>query len=353
MPFQNNKAFAQLLTETGLSIENNQPFVLYRKPKEQEVIGIFQSNDGLNLAIDFTESGFVFAPFDDNQDAVLIRPDKMITSNFEVEAARNSSSIEMSNEGKETHLKLVEAGIGEIKKGNLEKVVLARRIEVTHSKNPDEMFTDLLRSYPNAFCYWFFHPKVGMWCGGTPETLVKIKGNELRTMSLAATLPIDGSNPPNWGTKEIEEQRMVSDYIQKRLADKMDTLEIGQAESIKAGKLWHLKSEIKGLILTGTNLKEIVAALHPTPAVCGIPVESAKAFIAKNENYERTFYTGFLGELNLDSGREIALYVNLRCMELKDQSAAIFVGGGITIASDPEKEWIETQNKSRTMLNIL
>lgn len=353
MPSPNKKTFSELINKSGLHIEQELPFVLYRKPKEQQVIGIFQSDSKLNSVVDFKESGFVFAPFDSTEDAFLIRPDEVIVSSLQRNSELVASDFNETAEGKETHIKLVDNGIKEIIKGNLQKVVLSRVIEVAYSKNPEDIFTNLLNNYPNAFCYLFYHPKVGMWCGATPETLVKVKEKQLKTMSLAATLPIGNAEKPIWGSKEIEEQQMVSDYIQKRLANKMDSLEVGKAETIKAGKLWHLKSEIAGRISNKTDLKEILEALHPTPAVCGIPVETAKNFILQQENYKRTFYTGFLGELNLGTQTETSLYVNLRCMELKETMAAIFVGGGITLASNPEREWVETQNKSRTMLNIL
>ncbi|WP_422861208.1 chorismate-binding protein [Flagellimonas sp. W118] len=353
MPSLNKKTFSELINKSGLHIEQKLPFVLYRKPKEQQVIGIFQSDGELNSVVDFKESGFVFAPFDSKEDAFLIRPDEVIVSSFQRNGEIGASNFNETSEGKEAHIKLVENGIKEIIKGNLQKVVLSRVIEVPYSKNPKEIFTSLLNNYPNAFCYLFYHPKVGMWCGATPETLLQVKEQQLKTMSLAATLPISNAEKPIWGSKEIEEQQMVSDYIQKRLANKMDSLEVGKAETIKAGKLWHLKSEITGHLSNKTDLREILEALHPTPAVCGIPVEAAKNFITKNENYKRTFYTGFLGELNLGTQTETSLYVNLRCMELKEKKAAIFVGGGITLASNPDREWVETQNKSRTMLNIL
>ncbi|WP_223826543.1 chorismate-binding protein [Flagellimonas sp. S3867] len=353
MPSPNNKTFTELLNKASFGIEQGQAFVLYRKPMEHQIIGIFQSDARLNSTIDFTESGFVFAPFDFDEDAILIRPDEVLISSFEAEFGNQTSKIKVSEDGKEAHLELVKSGIEEIKKGNLQKVVLSRTITIARAKSHDAIFRDLLKSYPNAFCYLFYHPKVGMWCGATPETLVQIKARKLRTMSLAATLPIDDGNQPNWGSKEIEEQQMVSDYIQKRLGPKMDALKVANAESFKAGKLWHLKSEITGTISAAINLKDVVKALHPTPAVCGIPVESAQTFITQQENYKRTFYTGFLGELNLWTQNELSLYVNLRCMELNANKASIFAGGGITLASEPEREWIETQNKSRTMLNIL
>ena len=112
--------------------------------------------------------------------------------------------------------------------------------------------------------------------------------------------------------------------------------------------------------------------MHPTPAVCGLPKGSAKQFILKHEAYNREFYTGFLGELNCEttiaprSGRRnienrayaitrnsTQLYVNLRCMQLKNQQAIIYVGGGITESSNAESEWEETVSKSLVIKSVL
>jgi len=95
--------------------------------------------------------------------------------------------------------------------------------------------------------------------------------------------------------------------------------------------------------------------LHPTPAVCGLPKNEAKSFILENENYDRKYYTGFLGELNSDVNgiNTSSLYVNLRCMEIAKDEAIIYVGGGITKDSIPEKEWEETVRKTATMKKVL
>jgi isochorismate synthase len=95
----------------------------------------------------------------------------------------------------------------------------------------------------------------------------------------------------------------------------------------------------------------VIQLLHPTPAVCGLPKEQSKAFILENENYDRTFYTGFLGELNMENKTD--LFVNLRCMEICESQANLFMGCGITKDSIPEKEWEESINKSFTMKRVL
>ncbi len=353
MHYPENKGLEEILERAGACLEKGLPFAIYRKPKQQELFAVFQLNDELKSSRDFTEKGFVFAPFNSEDKVVLIQPDEVWKGEFHSEKYEVTNNISLDESGKEAHLALVENGIKEIEKGRLLKVVLSRKIEVSITKSPVKIFKTLLNTYPNAFGYLFYHPKVGTWCGATPETLVKVKNKELSTMSLAATLPYIKNENPKWGSKEIEEQQMVSEYIGDRLAHAMERLEIDKAESVRAGNLWHLRSEVRGNMLPNLKVKEVIGALHPTPAVCGIPTREAQQFIQANENYKRTFYTGFLGELNLSSQGELSLFVNLRCMQLEDGKASIFVGGGITEASDPESEWIETQNKSKTMLGIL
>ena len=120
----------------------------------------------------------------------------------------------------------------------------------------------------------------------------------------------------------------------------------------------HLRTKVSGSLKHSASLKELIGVLHPTPAVCGLPREASRSFILKNEVYERRFYTGFLGELNVQyeksSTPKTVLFVNLRCMKINDNySASLFIGGGITEDSNAEKEWEETISKSKTMKCVL
>ncbi|NAY91150.1 isochorismate synthase [Muricauda sp. JGD-17] len=353
MHYPEHNPLGKFFNKMATSFEKGLPFSCYRKPGEKEIRSIYQHNDALNRAVTFKERGFVFAPFDLEKGAVLVQPDDVQTISLDTLATPAKEKVHEGESGKLQHINLVEQGISEIRKGHLEKVVLSRRISVERSKGPIDIFYTLLSLYPQAFCYLFYHPKVGTWCGATPETLVQISNNTMKTMSLAATMPYQEHKEPEWGSKEIEEQQLVSDYIRVKLQPLMEKLKVGDAKSTRAGNLWHLKSKVKGTLLPETDIGEIITSLHPTPAVCGIPVSAANTFIKKHEGYDRGFYTGFLGELNLEKEKEISLFVNLRCMELHPNSAFIFVGGGITAASDPESEWTETQNKSLTMFNVL
>ena len=135
----------------------------------------------------------------------------------------------------------------------------------------------------------------------------------------------------------------------------------------------HLKTSISAFINEAeVPLENVIKALHPTPAVCGLPKKTAHDFILCNEGYSRNYYTGFLGEINLKIEKKRAtsrrnienlaygtikkhthLFVNLRCMEIDAQGAQLYVGGGVTSSSDPEAEWEETVHKLSTVARVL
>jgi isochorismate synthase len=362
------------------------PFVVYRKPEAGMATAFLQQHKEVFSVEDFTEAGFVFAPFDDQEQAILIpeaASEKIIFNVSEIDDQKGeiaeAFNSEASEAEKQRHISLVKKGLLELNSQELQKVVLSRKEMVRlNDADPFKLFKDLLSSYQSAFVYLWYHPQVGMWLGATPETLLKTEGNRFKTMALAGTQSFRGTLEVNWGEKERQEQQYVTDEILARLEGLVEDLKTSEVHSSRAGNLLHLRTEISGRIpfkTGGSNsagLKNIITALHPTPAVCGLPKEKAKKFILSEEGYDREFYTGFLGELNLQSSRsrsgnrrnvenlayrtvkkETALFVNLRCMKLLDKAAQLFIGGGITKESDPAAEWEETVNKSQTMKKVL
>jgi isochorismate synthase len=128
---------------------------------------------------------------------------------------------------------------------------------------------------------------------------------------------------------------------------------VSSPKTQKAGSLYHIKTQIKGVFDNKqTTLAQITSVLHPTPAVCGSPRDTAFSIIQQLEGYDREFYTGFLGPLDTKINTA-QIYVNLRCMKISPTKATLFVGGGITLDSNPEQEWQETKNKMATMLSVL
>ena len=363
-----------ILDRVDRQLSNSLPVVAYRKPNEKAVRVVLQNNSDLHYVEDYLESGFVFAPFDSRDPAVLIKRHEIFQSDLDEGSISLTPVVPNGGDKgleRENYLAAINKGITTIASGKLEKVVLSRVLEVEAPKKPLALFKELLSLYPTAFCYIWFHPKVGLWLGATPEIFLEMENHRFRTMSLAGTQLYRDGVAPKWGIKELEEQEMVTKFIRESLSGKVASMEVSEAKSTKAGNLWHIKSTVTGN-MGKFGLADIINALHPTPAVCGVPKEGAKEFILNHEGYDRQFYTGFLGELNFKEEvhrpttrrnqenrayrtvkKKTSLYVNLRCMQLVDEQAKIYVGGGITSRSIPENEWEETKAKSRTMLNIL
>jgi isochorismate synthase len=212
---------------------------------------------------------------------------------------------------------------------------------------------------------------VGLWLGATPERFLYLERNILQTVALAGTINADEQAEPQWTKKEKEEQQMVVDFIVSALKNHSDKLDVQNAQSVRAGNLWHLKSNIKAQI-EPKDLFKIIQDLHPTSAVCGLPKDKAKTFIEAHETYQRGYYSGFLGPMHfkqaisrsktqknqeqqaIQSIKRISdLYVNLRCMQVFEDYIELYVGGGITKDSQPEAEYLETLAKSQTLLNVL
>lgn len=345
----------KIFDKTTASFAKNLPFVVYRKPNKNNISGFFMNNAELYFTTSFKEAGFVFAPFNTDKKAILFPFDK--SENFNEKLNLNlEESIEnfflVDENSKENHINIVEKTIDKIKKSELKKVVISRK-ELVKISDFDllKIYKKLLQNYINAFVYCWFHPKVGLWFGATPETLLNIKNDDFKTMSLAGTQVDNGQLKPIWKSKELEEQQLVTDFIRDQLKDISTHLKIDKTETVKAGNLLHLRTKVEGKLSEKSDLKSLIRALHPTPAVCGLPRNLAKDFILENENYDRSFYTGFLGELNLD--KKSALFVNLRCMAIKNKTATIYVGGGITKDSNAKNEWQETVSKSKTMKKVL
>ncbi|GLB50476.1 chorismate-binding protein [Neptunitalea lumnitzerae] len=356
------------------------PFVVYRKPNASEVTAFLQKDSTINYVSDFQEKGFVFAPFNTAEKPILFKEEdceritidsfKKLENLFLVD-----TSAIISEAAHQFHVALVTNAVSTLKEEtDFKKVVLSRKESVAiEAFSPLEVFQNILATYPTAFCYCWYHPSIGLWLGATPETLLKVYRNKLSTMALAGTQRYIEHTEATWGEKEIREQQIVTDTIVEALSDKVQKLEVSKAHTHRAGNLLHLKTDISGTVAMGDDgIKEVITALHPTPAVCGLPRERAKNFIVANEGYDRSFYSGYLGELNNVQTTErnrnrrnvensvykstatgSHLFVNLRCMEYTDGLLHFYVGGGIVEGSDGEAEWQETVHKSNTMKKIL
>jgi len=334
-------------------LKNEKPFVFYKKKSFDFVKALVQQDSNLYTTESYSESGFVFAPFDKLQKSVLFPLDQSELQSFDLplgeENYSNSSSKE-EEKARKTYIELIDKTINFIRLRKADKVVVSRFVERAYNKNQvGKLYENLVTEYPSAFVYVWYHPKVGLWMGATPEKLLCIKEDCFSTMALAGT-QLYAENI-TWEIKEQKEQQWVTDFITNQLIPIVEHLEISEPYTDRAGHLAHIRTDITGFVKPDTKLQDLITKQHPTPAVCGTPRNTTKEFLLKNEAYDRRFYTGYLGELNLD--KKTDLYVNLRCMELNDTHVRIFVGGGITKDSVPEDEWNETVNKAAVLGKFL
>jgi isochorismate synthase len=343
-----------VLDEINRQLSAKLPFAVYRKPGENKVTGIFQKDKTTYFADDFSQPGFVFAPFSGHE--VLCIPkdvSQVFTAEFIPTPINATSPLpEFDEAGKQAYELLVEKGITAIKAGEFDKLVLSRMQKfAVPDFDATALFDKLASAYPLAFVYLWYHPVNGIWLAATPEKLLSINQSKFKTMALAGTQPFEGSAQVAWQNKEKSEQQFVTDFIARSVAGFTTGLVVSAPYTVQAGNLLHIRTDIEGDIKPGTGIKEIISALHPTPAVCGLPKMKAMEFILEHEGYQREYYSGFLGEINRNN--ETDLYVNLRCMKIENDEAQLFMGCGITRDSDPQKEYIETVNKSLTLRKVI
>ena len=250
---------------------------------------------------------------------------------------------------RENHIRLVARAIDHIKAYGLGKVVVSRFLDLPISIACDEVFEKLTRAYPEACVYMLDDEGAGTWLGATPETLLEVSGNQVRSMSLAGTTGVD--NPEGLGQKEQDEQAMVTGFISEAFtsagARKVDVL---GPQHTRAGNLIHLQSIIQARVSPGFDFGQLLDRLHPTPAVAGLPRKEALEFLNQHEVYDRELYTGYFG---MKSRNRQRYFVNLRCMQVFPNRVRLYAGGGITAESDPVSEWLETERKLDTLRNIL
>lgn len=249
-----------------------------------------------------------------------------------------------------------------IREGAFEKIVLTRAFDWRRT-SPFDIHATLhrLRS-ANPACHAFLaDTPSGVLVGATPETLVSITSDEIRTEAVAGTTR-RGASPSEDAAladallaseKDNREHGAVTASILRRL--RMVGVEgavSSKPELLRLGKVMHLRTPVLGTLPPGRRLLEVAGELHPTPAVGGKPRVQALPFIPGFEPHDRGLYTGAIGWVGLD-GRSGELLVALRCAEISGTRARAYAGAGIVDGSDPAVEATETEMKLRTILDSL
>ncbi|WP_462249793.1 chorismate-binding protein [Ekhidna sp.] len=254
----------------------------------------------------------------------------------------------------------VQEAVNAIKDGLFEKVVLSRYkdLELGNEFSTWEFYKKISNKYHNAFVSVTFIPDKGLWIGATPELLLSDDKNVFKTVSLAGTKKLSEDQNLSeiaWTQKEIEEQAFVSRYI-INCFKKLRLREFHEhgPKTIKAGSLAHLKTEFVvnyNEVSFDRLSDQMMELLHPTSAVCGMPIRETKPWIERIEGYNRELYSGFLGPVNSDGAT--SLFVNLRCVRIKGNIARFYAGAGITEDSNPQREFEETEMKMSILGSLI
>ncbi|EMA52607.1 MULTISPECIES: isochorismate synthase [Halococcus] len=254
----------------------------------------------------------------------------------------------------------VAAVVERIQAGDLRKVVLATALDVDLASSIDVPGTleRLRRTYPECYRFLVQPTAESGFFGPPPERLVKITGQAVETEALAGSVA-RGDTPEadaelarslETSEKIRHEQGVVVDAIRERLAP-LGEVRVGERGVRKLANIQHLRTPITATLDDDTHVLDVVEALHPTPAVGGLPPERAREVIHETEPFDRGWYAAPMGWFDAAGDGEFA--VGIRSAVAGGRHARLYAGNGIVADSDPDEEWAELGPKFRPVLDEL
>jgi isochorismate synthase len=252
--------------------------------------------------------------------------------------------------------------------GALEKVVLARGLELTADRPVPvpALLARLVAADPAAHAFAVDvtapgDPAPRTLVGASPELLVSRHGDVVRANPLAGSIPRAGDPAEDArriaalraSDKDRREHAVVAAQVAGVLRRFCTELRVPEEPDVLGtATMWHLSSPISGrLVDPSVSALALAEALHPTPAVCGTPVAAAREVIAEIEGVDRGYYSGLVGWCDADGDGEWV--VTLRSAEVSGATVRLFAGAGVVAGSDPDAELAETSAKFRTLLRAI
>lgn len=349
--------FRELVKKAG---ELDLLFAVWSMPNQDSFTFICQTESKIVAFSEknFSQKGYVIAPFKGDE-SIFIIPNILVESTAldfpelgETKYDKTFSENLPVCVSKDEYIFNLNELINSLIQKNIGKVVFSRVEEVKFECiNCFDLLSELRINNPDAYIQLFNLPGNNTWISASPEVLLEFNNNIARTIALAATRKTN-DEVTLWNKKEYQEHLFVSEYIDQILNDlnlSYNSSEV-YTKNLKSG-LSHLCRDYSISIKNKNEAFLMLKELHPTPAVCGIPVEDALHLIDRFEQHRRSYYTGFFGPVNYNN--QSSLFVNLRTARLTDNSLYLFLGGGITKDSIAEKEFQETELKSETILKAL
>lgn len=293
--------------------------------------------------------------------ALLGKLRDFLSEDFINEPTHNPEFEIVINDGIDNWTNIISKALKEIKNNKVEKIVLARMVELklknTFSVNYALM--DLQNKYPDCTTFAYKESN-STFFGSTPEILFSLKDNNLETEALAGSIArgktneedIHNENSLLKDPKELSEHKNVLSYLLNTFENYSEEISYNRTPQIKKlSNIQHLQTPIKVRLKTENNILEILKAVHPTPAVCGLPKKKALEFIKDLEYFDRGLYAGVIGWLNNEKQAEFV--VGIRSALIEDNVLTAYAGCGIVEGSDPVTEYIETELKLKPILSLL
>ncbi|WP_330632364.1 isochorismate synthase [Halocatena halophila] len=255
----------------------------------------------------------------------------------------------------------VEAAIDRIHSHTLRKVVLAQSLRATLERPLDSGATlaRLREAYPGCFGFLIDGTNDRQFLGATPERLVTVAGKTLTTGALAGTTS-RGATPEDDETladrlreseKDNHEHDLVIDTIRQQLEPLTSSITTSERRLRRLATVQHLETPVTATLTDDGHVLSMIEALHPTPAVGGLPPEPALSTIRATEPFERGWYAAPIGWFDANGDGTFA--VALRSAVSSVDVATLFAGVGIVGDSDPDDEWDEVQLKYQPILDAL
>ena len=246
--------------------------------------------------------------------------------------------------------------------GRFEKIVLARCQELAAPGHlhPLRMLNGLRQRFPDCSAFSFANGRGQSFIGASPERLLRVAEGTLLTEALAGSAPrgrTASEDAALGGTllgddKELREHRHVVASIERRLTPLGLRLACASRPGLKRlANVQHLHTPVSAALPADVRLLDVLARLHPTPAVGGSPREAACAHIRELEGFARGLYGGPVGWVDHRGNGDF--FVGIRSALIDGARARVYAGGGIVAGSDPDREFAETELKFKALLESL
>ncbi|UOQ48098.1 isochorismate synthase [Gracilibacillus caseinilyticus] len=256
---------------------------------------------------------------------------------------------------------IVERATKKIADNQVNKIVLARELQVEFDQTCDigQVLSQLQRTQQHSFVFAWEKDEV-CFVGATPERLVKVNNQKVFSTCIAGTAPRGKTVEQDHelgkqlldDQKNREEHQFVVDMIKQAVFSFAKSVHIPDEPVLYPLKnLQHLYTPVEAELDDGYTLLDVVGKLHPTPALCGFPRETALDFIRNFEKLERGWYGAPIGWFDQNFNGEFA--VAIRSALINQEKASLFAGCGVVKDSDPEMEYKETAIKFTPMLHAL